>query len=457
MDPTNCTLHGQYQCHCCESCNPELDPNWNPREKKSEDIFCLLEDLKVVHLVATPSSGKTVLAKAFVKHVNKGYQRHGKTAVYLNARSLRRDNEGHDTTINKLKVHDWLSEALMIPNRYIAPFDDHSDIVVVIDEGQYTYADETFWEDMYATTRNKRCTSYFILSSWNQSLVCIPNAAAIVLDPEQCMGFLPSQGVVDKRDQGLGICYDEDELEMSVNIFESKATPVEDGFRISKEARQHIFEMTNGHPGATTGFLYALKDVREFQEVLGGSSTRLTLPQLWSGNPRDGSTSMPVTYAQATSISEDREAISNCFTFLNPDVARGFFSLSDLNEIAALFFNADQGFEALSSCLHRIIFHGAMEKRIGEQLKKKSAHNHAVEALHRAGVLQASLTSPDPHSVAYFFPTVLHARYLIGYSQKVEPCTNVARQTLRAPYIQKASNVDSRGEINRVASSEMHD
>ncbi|KAL8951332.1 MAG: hypothetical protein Q9222_002697 [Ikaeria aurantiellina] len=376
------------------SVGPDLDfdPIWNAREKRCEEIFGLLEDVKVVQLAATHSSGKTILATAFVNYVNKGHKKHGKVAVYQNARSLRRDSQGNDTPVNRLSVKDWLSEDLSIPHRHIGPSDHASDIIIVIDEGHFTYADESFWEDMQRTTGDKKCTSFFILSSWNESLVYRRGVVPIELHPKQCIGFLPSQGASPTNYQHLGICYDEDEFEMTVNIFESKALPADENFKLSKEARQLVFEVTKGHPGATAGFLYALKDQ-------------------WTETAIFGIRYLPITYAQATIISEDREAICNYLSTINRDVGRGFFPLSDLKQIAAIFFNSDRGFEAISSCLQRVILTGAIEKRIGEWSRKVSAHDRAVEVLHRVGVLQASLSSPVPHSVVYFLPTLLHARH----------------------------------------------
>lgn len=237
----------------CEKIEEELQP----REDLCAGLFDLLQKVRVVHARGTPTTGKTQLGRLFHNFVNENYSKHGKMALVVNALGM------HDEANKRrgLSVHDWLQEKTH--RKAQRPFEGSQNIdavpelILIIDEGNATYGDFSFWDSLKDTDSNRN--HYLILCTWGSPTETpnkIPVAAAdLELPPNQRVGY--------SRDNGsLSMLFTfkehQDAIARRIRQYDKTAN----GFHLDEQTIEYLYDITNGHPGATSAAFEILYEVR---------------------------------------------------------------------------------------------------------------------------------------------------------------------------------------------------
>jgi len=201
-----------------------------------QKIAELLAEKGVVHVRGTPSSGKTTLALLL-----KGYYTKRKEAVVF-------INGWHNVGIPTAYL---ISQCEASGYKGIGTDDFLSmKVVFLIDEAQLSYYDTDLWTGIIKTQSGRSYGPKFCLFSSYGSPANGPSKYPMRITPHQ---FGPSQRVSiiasPFADNG-GIClfYNWDEFEDVVSKICSNPTST---FALDPDAREYLYSITNGHPGAT--------------------------------------------------------------------------------------------------------------------------------------------------------------------------------------------------------------
>lgn len=108
----------------------------SPREKTVIGLQKLLDEYRVVHVRGTPASGKTTLAKLLEAR----YREQGQAVIYVN--TWHGVTDGTDHFVQRCRQE-----------RYIVDRDSlaSSDVVILFDEAQHSYADLDLWAGLIKT------------------------------------------------------------------------------------------------------------------------------------------------------------------------------------------------------------------------------------------------------------------------------------------------------------------
>lgn len=199
---------------------------------------------RVVHVTGGPVSGKTILATLLYDF----FDRKNFPAVFIrvwprNSRAI--------TVLNQAASKEGYSPEEIV-----------NGLVFIIDEGQSTYFDQEFWLDILKTQAHVGSGPRFcIFSSYGHPATgfsCYPTGSPPAIIP-------PTQRVSLYRSNIPGspcisLCFSRGEFKGAIrrlNALTNKAVP------LTKDAKEYILELTQGHPAAVRGIV----DLLQFASV----------------------------------------------------------------------------------------------------------------------------------------------------------------------------------------------
>lgn len=208
----------------------------SPREKTVTGLQKLLDEYRVVHVRGTPSSGKTTLAKLLEAR----YKEQRQAVIYVNA--WHGVNDGTDHFVQ-----------LCCQKGYIVDRDSlaTSDVVIVFDEAQHSYADLDLWVGLIKTQ-----------SGANQGLrMCLftsygsPTAGRA----EHPRGTTPVHFGREQRVSLTSLDLDHPHLfytaEEFMDVVERLCMDPTCPMTLDDAATDYLFKVSNGHPAAVQALI----------------------------------------------------------------------------------------------------------------------------------------------------------------------------------------------------------
>lgn len=211
-----------------------------PRTDTIEKLATILDERRVVHVRGTPSSGKTTLAHLLRKY----YKRRGEPVVFLNG--WHDVNETTAYLISRCEAHGYFGiehDTLLDAN-----------IVFIFDEAQQSYNDSDLWLGIIKTQSGGSAGPKICIFSSYGSPTTGPTrypvgSTPIQFGPTQRISITPSSFVNNGH---ICLFYSQEEFEDVVNRACLDPTKT---FALDPAAREYLYSITNGHPGATTALL----------------------------------------------------------------------------------------------------------------------------------------------------------------------------------------------------------
>jgi hypothetical protein len=215
--------------------SPDICPCTNTVQKIAE----ILTEKGVVHVRGTPSSGKTTLAHLLEEYYAKreeaviflgGWYNVSNPTAYLISQC---EASGYD----RIETRQFL----------------HANVVFLLDEAQQSYHDWDLWNGIIKTQSGRVAGPKFCLFSSYGSPTTGTTEYRIRSTP---LRFGPSQrvSIIASFAKNGGIClfYSRDEFEDVVSKICSNLTSM---FTLDPDAREYLYSITNGHPGATNALV----------------------------------------------------------------------------------------------------------------------------------------------------------------------------------------------------------
>jgi hypothetical protein len=210
------------------------------RRDTVEKLLHLVVSHRVVHVRGTPTSGKTVLSRMLYTHIleQKEY-----IPIYITWKLLGNSDRS--------KTH-WLS--YLCDNNLISEesFWHQHKVIFVVDEAQLSYQETSFWVECIKSQKNNSCGPRFVLfssfGSASHIVLKIPGSSPIDLDPNQRVSLFPGP-------HGVSLYFTFEECKDLC-----KSMTRDRGFSVHEDVLQHLFTLTNGHPGLFHGIFKALID-----------------------------------------------------------------------------------------------------------------------------------------------------------------------------------------------------
>lgn len=207
----------------------------------------MLEESRVVHIRGTPASGKTTLAHLLKEY----YQQQEVPSVVISTWS-----QCDDCKYTKLLVEQANEEGYTFVTRQNLR---DCDIVFILDEAQVTYDDPGLWVGLIKTQIGALAGPRIcLLSSYGS-----PSEGTSGF-PETPLGFLDATKRVSitvsmiEGSPPISLFYNRGEFD---DVVDRICADVRQQLPLSAEARDYIFTLTNGHPGAVEAVLLMLKKV----------------------------------------------------------------------------------------------------------------------------------------------------------------------------------------------------
>ncbi|KAK9237143.1 hypothetical protein V1525DRAFT_404725 [Lipomyces kononenkoae] len=249
--------------------NEHMRANICTRDETVSKLAEILDAENIVHIRGTPASGKSVLALLLRDY----YRRQGRTVFWLGA---------WEQNLSDLNDKDpWERFAQILRCRY-PTFKKEQDIfandnVIILDEAQGTYGDIEFWDQIVKSIRGrigyriKLC----LFCSYGSPSRGMPynrrdHGTPVDFGPTQRISLTPS---VEPGSPPIGLFYNKDEFEIVVT--KSCSAELVEKYSIDRDARNYIFNLTNGHPGAVNSIVYYLFQVYR-SEVKHGITPTIT-------------------------------------------------------------------------------------------------------------------------------------------------------------------------------------
>ncbi|EED23457.1 conserved hypothetical protein [Talaromyces stipitatus ATCC 10500] len=229
------------------------------RDETVSRLAEVIDSQNIVHVRGTPASGKSTLSLLLRDY----YRRNGRTVFWLGIWEQNLREFGDEDP--------WANLARYIRCNY-PRLDKKQNIfangnVIIIDEAQTSYGDTALWNQIIKDIRGgigykvKLCL-FCSYGSPSEGLpynrrdhgtpVGFGRAQRISLTPSGELGSPP-----------IGLFYNRDEFEIVVTKLCS-SDPVEK-YSVDNDARDYIFNLTNGHPGAVSSIVYYLFQVYRSQ------------------------------------------------------------------------------------------------------------------------------------------------------------------------------------------------
>ncbi|PYH94808.1 hypothetical protein BO71DRAFT_352744 [Aspergillus ellipticus CBS 707.79] len=201
----------------------------------------------VVHVRGTPSSGKTTLAYLLSDHLLEN----GWKVFFLKTwgLQLRSYCTGDETAWDGLKRKLHQKYPGCNPRDIFAP-----KTVLLVDEAQGSYSDEMFWNQVVKERMDGFLHEGFhicFFCSYGSPYTCVEAQfyTPATFHPEQRITLTP-QPTSDSP--GIGLFFNQTEFEDAVA---RRIRHFTEYFTLHREAKEYLFALTNGHPGAVDGVL----------------------------------------------------------------------------------------------------------------------------------------------------------------------------------------------------------
>ena len=216
------------------------NPYTCPRTDTIKKLATILDERRVVHVRGTPSSGKTTLANLLRKY----YKRRGEPVVFLNG--WHNVNETTAYLISRCEAHGYFGiehDTLLDAN-----------IVFIFDEAQQSYNDTDLWLGIIKTQSGSSAGPKICIFSSYGSPTTGPTkypfgSTPIQFGHKQRVSITPSLFAENGQ---ICLFYSQEEFEDVVNRACSDPTRT---FALDPAAREYLYSISNGHPGATNALL----------------------------------------------------------------------------------------------------------------------------------------------------------------------------------------------------------
>jgi hypothetical protein len=214
-----------------------------------QELAQTLYEVGIVHVRGTPASGKTILAQFLKAH----YQSQNTTVIHF-------DNwKGPGRYEFKIMDAGYKQD-----QRFGQPsFIEEGDYVLIVDDAETSFTDMEFWNRLVMKALQRQCRPRICLFSCGGSPISGTDQESFALlqsgpfFPRHRVSILPS-AIEDSP--SFGLFFTRDEFDDVIRRF--CASPVHNPrLRLEASAKDTIFEMTRGHPGAVNGILQMLQDV----------------------------------------------------------------------------------------------------------------------------------------------------------------------------------------------------
>lgn len=224
------------------------DPFRCPRTETVRELARILDDEQVVLVRGTPTSGKTTLAKLLDEY----YERHDVPSVLIRSWPKGGYNLYTDILIQRArrKGHTFVTENNI----------DNCNIVFIIDEAQMSYHDQNLWLEFIKSQ----------ISRLHGPRVCLfcsygsPTGGATNFDAGSPVGFIGIQKRISLTVSNIryapSICLFYNRAEFD-DVVRRLCTDIRRPLPLDDGARDYIFDLTNGHPGAVEAVIDILKRV----------------------------------------------------------------------------------------------------------------------------------------------------------------------------------------------------
>ena len=223
-----------------EQLSIENDLSICPRADTIQKLATILDEERVVHVRGTPSSGKTTLAILLQNY----YSGNGEPVVFLNGWH----NVSRPTTH---LISECAANGYSGIDRFTLL---KSNIVFIFDEAQQSYNDLDLWVGIIKTQSGSLSGPKICLFSSYGSPATGPiqyplGSTPIHFGARQRISITPSSFADNGR---VCLFYSQQEFEDVVSRTCSNPTRT---FDLDPAAREYLYSITNGHPGATTALL----------------------------------------------------------------------------------------------------------------------------------------------------------------------------------------------------------
>ncbi|KAL1968867.1 hypothetical protein VTN77DRAFT_1228 [Rasamsonia byssochlamydoides] len=218
----------------------QSDPIICPRAATVRKLALMLDEKRVIHVRGTPSSGKTVLANLLWHY----YRNRREPVVLLHQWHNVKNPMRH--LVEKCHENGYTSVQLETFSG--------SEVVFLLDEAQQSYGDLDLWLGIIKTHSGRICGPKFCLFTSYGSPTSGPAQYPIGTTPVR---FSRTQRVsitasLFAADETVSLFYTPEEFEDVVQRFCLYPTHA---FTLTPDARNYLYTVTNGHPGATDALL----------------------------------------------------------------------------------------------------------------------------------------------------------------------------------------------------------
>ena len=217
----------------------------------------------MVQVRGTPTSGKSVLSELLREYIQQ--------RKYLNDAEL--DIEDEDLQISyeviymnwsdppdDLRQPRWVYHICSFGNfETVSRFSflDRSDVIVIIDEAQLSYSNIPFWIECIKRQASNTVGPHFAMfssyGSASTTAVIVPGSSPITLEPLQKVSLT----IQPRSGHDIALCFSIDEVKDVCRRFSSDSAGVP-RFQFHPDVVEHLYMLTNGHPGLITGLLQTI-------------------------------------------------------------------------------------------------------------------------------------------------------------------------------------------------------
>jgi hypothetical protein len=220
-------------------------PDICPRNETVQKLVDLIDDNTVLHVRGTPSSGKSVLAGLLYW----SFREKNRKVLFIHLWDRGNSESARNFLARKCREsgyedHDIISESS----------------VFIIDEAQQSYTHHDFWYDIIKTQSGQSSGPKFCLfSSFGSPVTGVPKLPRTITPPvlsnHQRVSLVKSH---HPWSPDVGLFYNWDEFEDAVERYYRYSSA---RLKLDPGARDYLFSLTNGHPGAVRSLLGYLEMV----------------------------------------------------------------------------------------------------------------------------------------------------------------------------------------------------
>jgi len=218
----------------------EDDPDICPRTDTVEKLATILDEKRVIHVRGTPCSGKTILAMLLWGYYHKRRER----VIFLNGWHNVSNPRIH--LVDECKRHGYYG---VEPHTLT-----YANVVFILDEAQQSYDNSDLWSGIIKTQSGRQSGLRICLfSSYGSPSTgptqYPPRSTPLQFGPSQRISITASRFVENGR---VCLFYNREEFE---DVVSRKCSHPTNKFELDSAARDYLYSITNGHPGATDALL----------------------------------------------------------------------------------------------------------------------------------------------------------------------------------------------------------